>query len=41
MKGNRSNNSNMLADNVYNNLIRNHYLENNIVNMKKKSQESI
>lgn len=35
MKRNRSNNSNLLADTVYNNLIRNYCLENNIVNMKK------
>lgn len=36
MTRNGSNNSNMLGGNVYNNLIRNYYLANNTVNMKKK-----
>lgn len=40
MKRNRNNDSNMLGNNVHNNLIRNYYLQNNTVNMNKKSQES-
>jgi len=31
-----SNNSNRLADNLYNNIIGSYYLENNIVNLKKE-----
>lgn len=40
MKRNRSNNSNMLVDNVYNNLVRIYYLENN-VNMKNLSRKDL
>lgn len=40
MKRNRSNNSNMLVDNVDNNLVRIYYLENNL-NMKNVSRKDL
>lgn len=40
MKRNRNNDSNILGNNVHNNLIRNYYLQNNTVNINKKVKKA-